>query len=489
MINMNITLNVEISNKDVKNFPELVKEIYGIAMSIGRELLKQALEQLDADLLAERDTQRYRCKGLRKTCIKTLLGTVEYRRRVYVDAAASECKRCVHLLDEALGIDKIGLVSSEVCQIAATAVTETTYRDAANLITDLTGQPMTHQGVWNIIQKLGQAQTALVHRHTELAENHSGTGALSSKILYEEDDGIWLRLQGKSRKEYGSSKEMKVGIAYDGVLWENTKSGKRRTLDNKVAYASFEKADEFKKNKEGLVASRYDVEDIKLRVHNGDGAAWIRRKNSEDCIDVLDAFHINKKITECVRDSKFAALLKKHLYNKDTDLMLTCLEAQINSVTDPAMADKLRELNRYLTENRDSLLGYYDRGIEIPETRAPGVIHHARLGSMESNVFTLIGNRMKGRRACWSEAGANNLAILLCQKHTIGFEDLFAELPALPVPDVKEPEYVDTLPVFGASKVPEREGKGYELNHHLMISGTTGWLNGFLREMSKSNNL
>lgn len=34
---------------------------------------------------------------------------------------------------------------------------------------------------------------------------------------------------------------------------------------------------------------------------------------------------------------------------------------------------------------------------------------------MESNVFTLIGNRMKGRRACWSIDGGNNLAALLCR--------------------------------------------------------------------------
>lgn len=485
MINMTITLTVEISNKEIKNFRELVKEIYSISLGIGRQLLKTALERLDDELLADRDAHRYRCKGFQKTCIKTLLGAVEYKRRVYVDEAAVESKRCVHLLDEELEIDKVGLVSEEVCQIAASAVCETTYRGAAELITEATGLDISPQGVWNLIQKLGKSQVALVQRHAELAKLHKGTGALATNILYEENDGIWLKLQGKSRKEYGSSKEMKVGIAYDGVQWEGTKSGKRRTLDNKIAYASFEDAKEFRKNKEGLVASRFDVKGILLRVYNGDGAGWIRSKNNTRSIDVLDEFHRNKKITECVRDPEFAALLRKHLYNKDIDLLLDCLDAQINSITDSSEIEKLRELQRYYTENKDSLLGYYDRDIPIPETREPGVIHHARLGSMESNVFTLIGNRMKGRRACWSEAGANNLAILLCQRHTIGFEGLFAKLPAIPV---KEPEFVDPLPLWGASKIPEVEGHGYELLDRLTISGTTGWLNGFLRELSKSNN-
>lgn len=121
----------------------------------------------------------------------------------------------------------------------------------------------------------------------------------------------------------------------------------------------------------------------------------------------------------------------------------------------------------------------------IPLTREPGTVHHARLGSMESNAYTLIGNRMKDGRACWGEAGANNLAILLCQKHTVGFENLFAKLPKIPE---KEPEFVDPLPVFGASKIPEREGHGYELQSRLTISGTSGWLNNFLRSVSMSNN-
>lgn len=482
---MNITLNIEISNKEINNFGELEREIFEIALGVGRQIMQQALEKLDDELLAGRDATRYRNKGFQQTCIKTKLGAVEYKRRVYVDNAAPESVRCVHLLDEALAIDKVGLVSAKVCQIAATAVCETTYRGAAKLISDTTGLDISAQGVWDIIQRLGESQVSLVQRHAELAQLHKGTGALVTKLLYEEDDGIWLKLQGKSRQAYGPAKEMKVGIAYDGVQWTETKSGKRRVLDNKVAYASFENAKIFRKNKEGLVASRFAVEEIELRVCNGDGANWIRKKNGSQCIDVLDKFHRNKKITECVRDPEFAALLRGLLYSKKIDLLLDCLEAQINSVSDPSEREKLKELQSYYRENKASLLSYYDRNITIPETREPGVIHHARLGSMESNVFTLIGNRMKGRRACWSEKGANNLAVLLCQRHTVGFENLFAEVPSLPQ---KEPEFVDTLPLYSADKIPKREGKGYEWQDCLTISGTTGWLSGFLKEISKSNN-
>ena len=111
----------------------------------------------------------------------------------------------------------------------------------------------------------------------------------------------------------------------------------------------------------------------------------------------------------------------------------------------------------YYKGNEDALLSAYDRGIPIPDTSEPGAIHHARLGSMESNVFTLVGNRMKGRRACWSIRGATNLANLLCLYHTTGFSGMFAGF-ALPA---EETATADWRPL-SASKVPLKAGKGYE---------------------------
>jgi len=479
---MTITLTAEISKENIQNFNELEQAAARIAREFSCTLIQKALEQLDAEILKERDVQRYRCKGLQATCIKTSLGEVEYKRRIYVDNAAAESKRCVYLLDEALNINKVGLASEELCQLVASSVCEASYRGAATLIEESTGLSISHQAVWNIAQSLGEQQVEQVERHTELAQKNKGVGSIETKILYEENDGIWLKLQGKSRAEFGPSKEMKVGIGYDGVLYEKTKSGTRRTLDSKIAYASFETASEFRKHKEGLLASRYNVDEIELRVLNGDGANWIQRVPGADCICVLDAFHRNKKILECVKDLKFAQLLQGLLYNKEIDKLLACLEAQINSTEDASDLDGLKELQRYYTENKDALLGYYDRGIKIPETRIPGVIHHARLGSMESNVFTLIGNRMKGRRACWSVNGANHLALLLCQRHTIGFEGLFAELPSRAASNCQK-----FRPPISAAKVPERSGRGYEPPHQIHISDTTGWLHGLLKGLTSRN--
>ena len=473
-----ITLNFDFDKMAGMDFSELMRTIYQYSLKIGRDIAASILESADIRLMETRDKSRYRNKGLHATSIKTILGEVEFRRHVYVDNAAVETGRCVYLLDEELGIEKIGLVSKDICTLAATAVCENTYRGAAKLISECTGLRISHQGVWNIVQSLGEMQTDRIERHAELAGKHQAVGVLDTPILYEENDGIWLALQGASRKEHGPSKEMKVGIAYDGVRWERCAGGKtRRTLNNKAAYASFEKAGDFRRHKEGVVQSRFNADSIQLRVLNGDGAGWLRNSPEPNAVSVLDKFHRNKKITECVQDPEFASLLRKLLCDGKIDTLLTCIQAQIDSTDDPAQIKGLKTLLRYYTENKDALLSYYDRGIPIPDTREPGTLHHARLGSMESNVFTLVGNRMKGRRACWSIRGGGNLVNLLCMYHTSGFEDLFAPLPALPDASVSE------KPAYRFYDVPDHDGHGYEFWANSTLDHADRWLKKLVKQM------
>lgn len=134
------------------------------------------------------------------------------------------------------------------------------------------------------------------------------------------------------------------------------------------------------------------------------------------------------------------------------DELLDCIEAYVNSTVDEREKSKLKELYSYYSEKKEALAGYYDRGIEIPPTRNPGVIHHARLGSMEGNVFTIIGNRMKGRCACWSVNGGNNLAALLCRHYSTA------------IPTSSETSVTDTVsaPPLSAAKAPKHDGNGYE---------------------------
>jgi len=255
--------------------------------------------------MQDRDSKRYRNKGSRKTAVKTKLGTIEYSRRIYHDTVEN---KHVFLLDEAITPQTVGLYDETICNNIEEMICNQSFRETARSISETTGLDITHQAVWNIVQEMGQKQI-------EKFNKPHCIGNIESKILYEEADGDWLNLQGKDRKKYGKSKEMKIGIAYDGVLYQSQKDGKiRRELDNKVAYASFEPAADFRKHKENVISYVFNTDEIELRVKNGDGANWIQKDNSCECICVLDKFHRNKKIIECASDMNIAENLRNLLF-------------------------------------------------------------------------------------------------------------------------------------------------------------------------------
>lgn len=454
---MSITYKFEFCNSEIENFSDFVEKTFKTVLECGKLIVKEQLENLDEKLMHERDRKRYRNKGSRQTAVKTKLGTIEYSRRIYYDTIEN---KHIFLLDEAISPQSVGLYDEVICKSIEDMICNQSFRETAKSISENTGLDITHQAVWNIVQSMGEKQI-------EEYNNAAPIGSIESKILYEEADGDWLNLQGEDRKKYGKSKEMKIGIAYDGVLHQTQKGGKiRKELDNKVAYASFETAAAFRKHKENVIASVYNTDEIELRVKNGDGANWIQKDNSCECICVLDKFHRNKKITECVSDKEIAENLRNFLFQNRFDELLVCIEAYINSSEDEREKAKLQELYRYYSENKESLAGYRDRGISIPPTRKPGEIFHANLGSMEGNVFTIIGNRMKGRRACWSVAGGNRLAALLCKHYSV---NITSDPRA-----INDSEYF--LPPLSAAKAPKKDGKGYEFTRNISIPPNMKWL-------------
>lgn len=77
---------------------------------------------------------------------------------------------------------------------------------------------------------------------------------------------------------------------------------------------------------------------------------------------------------------------------------------------------------------------------------------------MESNIFSIIGNRMKGRRACWSVEGGNNLARLLCLKMTGKLSERIGAISTVCLPERYTEEQTVIL---SAAQIPMRVGKGY----------------------------
>ena len=452
-----------------KSFKEIEREVQKKINALGCEVLRSVLEEWDRELMENRDKVEYRHHSKRKTVIKTVMGEVEYRRTSYQVQGLDGKMAYVYPLDEAMGESGSGNISELLTELIVQASCEGSYRNAARAVSEMTGQTISHTAAWSVVQSIGCQVDKEEKRASELAAENEGIGTIEAKLLFEEQDGVYLNLQGKSRKEHGKSKEMKVGIAYDGA----EKSGKKRyALTNKVASASFDGAAEFVKRKEGAIAGVYNVDEIEMRVLGGDGASWVRQSQTDETVHFqLDQFHRNKAILTYTSDPEARKNITKVLYSKDLELLLDVIEAYSESTEDEKERDNYLKLLTYFKNNKDGLVAYNQRGLELPQP--PEGKAYRRLGAMESNIFTIIGNRMKGGRACWSINGGNNLARLLCLKHTGRLKGTLDALVAHVLPE----RYCEEITVqLSAAKVPQHEGKGYDGFHQMSVPASAKWL-------------
>ena len=100
----------KIVNDKKETFKELEQEIYLIACKSAVEITKGILEQRDQEIFEERDKKKYVSAGFKKTSIKTVYGTVEYSRRGYRTVLEDGRIARIYLLDQELGIEKIGMI-------------------------------------------------------------------------------------------------------------------------------------------------------------------------------------------------------------------------------------------------------------------------------------------------------------------------------------------------------------------------------------------
>jgi len=457
-----------ILTESVVSFNEIERLAQRVAFEYGRMIISSVLEELDKTLMEGRDKSKYDNRGKKPSVIKTTLGEVEYSRTLYYINEDGIKTGQVYLLDEAMGMNDSGHFSALLRDLIVRMCCDGAYRSAARAVSEMTGQTISHTAAWNVVQAIGKQIDDHEKHLATLALENKGTGTIEAAVLFEEQDGIHLNLQGKDRKAHGENKEMKVAIAYDGA----EKKGKNRyELTNKVACANFEKSGDFVKRKDGVIAGAYNVDEIEVRFLNGDGASWIKHSKTDENVHIqLDQFHRNKAITRNVSNPEVRENITELLYDKEIDLMLHVIEVEALSTDDEDEREKYKALHTYFENNKEGLVPFYRRGLIIPAP--PNGKEYRRMGCMESNIYTIIGNRMKGGRACWSIKGGNNLARLLCLKHTHRISAALENLSTCVLPE----RYVEEIVTISVAKIPPRVGKGYNGFKQTLIPSSQKWL-------------
>lgn len=436
-------------------FKELEKKIYSWICQIGRDFTKEFLERYDRMLMEERDKSRYRHKGSRQTTIKTVYGEVTYSRAVYGVTEEDGYRHYVYLLDETLELENIGLISTNMAELLVKGITELSYRECASKISEMTGQTISAMGVWNVIQALGEK---VCEEEKVLVEEHKKgqiRGEKEVPVLFEEADGVYIKLQGKDRKEAKRDKaEIKIGIAYDG--WKKT--GKDRyELSNKVVVAGFARAKEFQEYREAAIAEKFNLDEVSQRILNADGASWIKQVKDKSTCFQLDPFHRNKAVKEKIHNRKAVRDIMELLETEKIEELFEYLEIYKNSLGDDAEIDDAEELIRYYENNREGLRPYQSQGLELPEH--PEGLEYRNMGTMENHVWSVIARRMKHNHTSWSRSGGNHLAKILAKKCSGKLYEVTEKLKR----PVFEEEKVEELygEILMSAKAPKKDGKGY----------------------------
>lgn len=436
------------------DFNALEKEIYRIGCEFAAGLLEQVLQRMDEHLEKTRDKKQLRHKGTHGTTLKTLMGEVPYERTLYETRLENGEKAYVYLLDEELRLETFGKVTSNLAARIAECVSVCSYREAAEKVSSMTGQSISHGGVWNVIQDLGEKLSEAEETEAKLAKTNQGRGEVVTPILFEEADGVWINMQGKDRPKKKRKCELKMAAAYDG--WEQQAKG-RYALRNKVLVCGFEDSKEFQRKKEGAIAAVFDTDEITVRILNGDGGGWIKGGLVDaDVHFQLDPFHKNREITRKVKDEKQRETVRKLLAEKRIKDLLTYIKGIAELTEEDAEKKKLFELHEYFSNNREGLIPYQERGLSLPTP--PKGIEYRNLGTMEHQVCDGAAKRMKHQKASWSKAGATNLGRLLCKKVCGNLYDSITTLSMTVLPE----RYIETIEdVLSSAKAPKKDGRGY----------------------------
>ena len=437
------------------SFKTLEQKIYRYICGYGAELTRILLERYDDELAEGRDRKAYRDKGKRSTTVKTVYGEVSYCRRVYERKGESVEKGYVYLLDEAMKMEKIGLLSANLAEKIAMTAAESPYRVTAQAISSTCGQSVSHGGAWNLVQKIGERISREEAHEVKRMEAGESGGEKVLPVLFEEMDGVWLHMQDGKHKKM-KNQEMKVSTIYEG--WKEDDGGRSR-LAGKTMLVGMEKGSDFHAKREAMIEARYAVDEIGQRVLNGDGGSWVREPYDPDTIVQLDRYHVYQAILRNIGDKKAQKEIRELFDGEKPEEMLEYIKIYADSVAGDEKTDKRRkkalDLYAYLDNNREGLLPWQKRGIKIPE--APEGIVYKNMGVQESQNCTVVTLRMKHRRMRWSVGGANNLGKVLYRKENRELAETIGRYADGLVPITGLESAIETL---SAAKAPKKDGKG-----------------------------
>lgn len=470
-------LSLTSLTNNIVNFKLYEEKVLEMSKKVGANSIKDQLEEIDRDILKNRNKKVFRNKGKKRLDFKTTLAEVEIYRRVYLidekELEKIENKenntlyelarkrldlgfKTICFLDEILSLKKFGKLSEGVVELIVKYIQDNSYRKTAEIVNDITGLNISGTTVWNIVKIIGNMlKEKEIYEFKKTTEEVIECKNKDNHIVFNELDGVYFTLQGRDRKNAVESytkrhpdkeivpksvrkKELKITTIYEG--WK--REGKNRnSLVNKKIYAQVVDNFKIKELTTMYINNTYDQNQLKLIVKNSDGGTWTKDKTKEKSIYQLDYFHIKQMIHRQIREKEDIKEMIKLLENKEYLKMLELSESlKYKYDGEVKEIEKLNILRDYIRKNINSFERYQDTEI-FKKVKQESFIYN-NLGTQESTNYSKITKRMKRRRMSFSIEGADNLSRVIAMFGSFDYEGLsnMFEVQILPQKAIDEAE-------------------------------------------------
>ena len=397
-----ISITAEINGKAITReksaeAASLDGEMIKLMVEMIREAITGGLEAID-DQIREREAKSWKNLGREKHRVITAVGEVEIKRRVYRDGAGKRRKP----LDELMGLDRYQRETNVVRMMGAWLATQNSYRDAADELSYMVKNRITHSKIQRMVWSIGNALADVEEAEIEQWDGaEDGEQKISSPVLFGESDGVMISLQREKQRKI----EARVGIMYTG---KKTIGVGRKRLENKVCMTKIVRnSKEWKQIIQKMADKHYDLSAVEYLITGGDGNTWV--KQSFDYIwvgkreNVLDRFHLYRASKIALGFNRETMQIVKRLRRKG----LGVVAEELNEATEKASGRKKERIVKYiqyLEDNQNSLMD-----VQLSENG-----HPLSLGGIEGNVDKLVARRMKGRGRSWRVPGARAM-VTLCR--------------------------------------------------------------------------
>ena len=397
------SIAIKVGERELKfekeaKIQEMEETIQGIILEAGQQTFRMGIKECD-DRIAKQIPQGWQNVGTEARWLISSIGTLRYRRRVYLD----EKKHRRKPLDELLRVGRYGRMSERVEEMGASLACMGTYRLAASQLSWLIKAPISHSAIqrmsWTTGNRIADGEEEERRRVFENG-GELASGRVAAPVLYGESDGVWVHLQREKR----TSAEVRVGILSTG----RKQIGKDRfRLENKRCITAIGMNSEMWQ--EQIVREAhlsYDLSQTRLLISGGDGSHWVRHSFDRMEIPqefVLDRFHLHRAARRAFQDREKAKEMVTRLRQEG----FTAVRHDLRKMVDQAEGRKrklLEDFYKYVHNSQDGLMDLKYRGYP----------HPVLLGAIEGNVDKLVVHRMKGRGCSWRLQGLRAM-LALCR--------------------------------------------------------------------------